>query len=177
MPVLRTLKISDVLRHAGLDPTKLSHQPAIQAPAWVLTTPVVSEIAPIEQSRFYQSIRDHVNDSDKKSHFLTMFLELSFASRLSNYQEAIKGSAVSVKEAHSFKYQNANHKLWELKHGKKDRVYFFSLTVKNTSSNVIVLLKTYHKKDRNTPDEVKNYCESTMKEFLRAGTGIKIIRS
>lgn len=172
MIFLHLLKSSDVLRHAGIDPHRLPHLPELNAPAWRLVTPVARQTSSVERSRFYDSVKNHVNDNEKKSHFLTMFNELILASKHQNYQESLKGSATIVKEAHSFKYNNSNPKLWELKHGKKDRIYFFNLT--DETARYIILLMAYHKKDKNTPGDVKSYCEKTMREYLRAGTNIKI---
>ncbi|WP_191576303.1 hypothetical protein [Achromobacter insolitus] len=116
-----------------------------------------------EKSKFQRSVEAHVDDAEKKRNFTTMVGALFEAVCSQDYQGALEGGAVTCKPAHSFKFDGHTHTIWELKEGKKDRIYFF----RKPGWNVLVLFLAFHKKDRQTPDEVKNICEPAARQLLR----------
>lgn len=134
----------------------------------MMCTPVGAKDVDIKASKFYKSITEHVDDPEKKGNFATLLNSLSQACRERNYQEVLKGSNVFVKIAFSFEHSGKGCKVWELKSGKKDRVYFFTceVVVDGKNLNLIVLLLAYHKKDQTTPDDVCRYAKSVMREFI-----------
>lgn len=136
---------------------------AKKATKW--TTVVVAKATPPPDSgRFFRSVGDHVDSADKKANFTTMIAELCDAIEVDDYQGALKeAGVVSVKIAHSFEYAKQKHHVWELKYGKKDRIYFYPFPQRR----LIFLLMAYHKKDQQTPkNEVCNPCESDIKLIL-----------
>ncbi|KVE87770.1 hypothetical protein WI99_11610 [Burkholderia cepacia] len=85
--------------------------------------------------------------------------ELCSAIEVDDYQSALKGGSVSVKVAHQFQHGGRKHAVWELKYGKKDRIYFYP----DSPRRLIFLLMAYHKRDQHTPTEVKDACEADIK--------------
>ncbi len=149
-----------------------SSRPGITLPhgaqfKWDLAV-LVSDCAS-EKNRFSRSVGQHVDDTKKKSNFLLAVNQLFDAIRDENYQAALSGSAVTCKVASTFKFEGSNHKLWELKVGKKDRIYFYPATdVQPPGRKTIFLLMAFHKKDETTPAEAADPCIEEIKNILRA---------
>lgn len=116
------------------------------------------------KTKFQRSIERHVDDRDKRKSFATMVGALFDSVCHDDYQGALQGGNVDCKVAKQFKFDGHNHNLWELKYGKKDRLYFFPIT--NGNLRTIVLLMAFHKKDQRTPEEVDS-CVVEAKVFLR----------
>ena len=176
---VRRVDTAHALKHAGVNvQTALGVQRPVGAHAWLICTPVGSGAAAIESSKFYRSINDHVDDPEKKGHFANLLNALSLACKQANYQDVLKGSNVSVKPAFSFNYSGKGYKVWELKSGKKDRVYFFSCEIGVGGKNlkIIVLLLAYHKKDQTTPADVCSYAERVMRDFICNKPNIEIAK-
>lgn len=166
---LKRLDLTHVLARAGVNArAALGGRQPPAASAWLLCTPIGAKGADLSASRFYRSIDEFVDDPEKKSHFAVLINAVFRASVQPNYQDVLKGSNVTVKVAHGFKYAGKQHKIWELKSGKKDRVYFITceVCVGGKNLNLIVLLLAYHKKDQTTPEEVSRYAEQVMREFI-----------
>lgn len=166
---VKRVDAAHALKHAGVNvQAALGVQRPVGAHAWLICTPVGAGNAAIESSRFYKSINEHVDDPEKRGHFATVLNALHLACKQANYQDVLKGSNVIVKPAFNFDYSGKRYKVWELKSGKKDRVYFFSceIDVCGKSLKLIILLLAYHKKDQTTPDEVCRYAERVMREFI-----------
>lgn len=180
VPILQQLSLKHVLAHAGVDLKAALGLEAARsaAPHWVVAIPISRSGDSVEASAFYRSVTQNVDDDDKRANFAVMMNALQRAAQEQNYQQVLKGTTVSVKIAHKFKYANANHCVWELKQGKKDRVYFCSTTIQLQAADcpVIVPLMAFHKKDQNTPKEVIGYCEPTHKSYLAAGKNIQLIK-
>ncbi|MFM0647018.1 hypothetical protein PQR14_22060 [Paraburkholderia bryophila] len=135
---------------------------AAKAMKWTLVA-IAKSAPPPDSGRFFRSVKDYVDSSDKKSSYQTMVLEICDAIESDDYQASIKGvGSISVKVAHTFSYGGRKHSVWELKCGKKDRIYFYP----HTSERLIFLLMAYHKKDQQTPDEVCKACEADIKLIL-----------
>jgi hypothetical protein len=131
---------------------------------------LVKSPPPPNAGRFFRSVKDHVDAPDKRSSFAVMIASLFQAIQADDYQAEIKElGMVAVKPAHTFKYGGRKVTLWELKYQNKDRIYFFAQPELKT----IFLLLVYHKKDRNTPDEVKRVCEDDIKAIIQAGTTVE----
>lgn len=155
----------------------LGHAAALRnRPHWELVTPVAGADTELEACRFFRSISEQVDDDDKRAAFALMLNAIDRACAVSNYQEALKGSNVPVKVAHDFDYLDKKHKLWELKANKKDRLYFFAMTLcqNQRERHLIVLLLAHHKKDQNTPKEVSKPCEATMRTYLDPQAKVEI---
>ncbi|MFY3681800.1 hypothetical protein ACOTD7_19325 [Achromobacter xylosoxidans] len=116
------------------------------------------------KSKFQRSVEKHVDDRDKRKSFATMVGALFDAVCHDDYQEFLSDGNVACKIAKQFKFDGHNHNLWELKYGKKDRLYFFPIT--NGQQRTIVLLMAFHKKDQRTPEEVDS-CVADAKMLLR----------
>jgi hypothetical protein len=121
-------------------------------------------------SAFFKSVARNLDSADKKSKYVQMVTTLFSALAEGNYQAALKETQVQCKPAHSFKYSNSKEHIWELKLGKKDRVYFYQLS-KSVAlpKGVILLCLAYHKKDQQTPAEVSSSCESDVRKLLQEG--------
>ena len=132
MPALHLTTASHVLTHAGLSPDKIGLPPVdpkVSLP-WALATPTADATAPIEQTRFYRSVSDDLNDDGKRASFATLLVGLNASLACQNYQSSLKETSIKVKEAHKLKFKNAQHILWELKHGKGTSNYrIFDLTL------------------------------------------------
>ena len=166
---VKRVDATHALNHAGVNlQVALGRARPAVAHAWMMCTPVGAKDADIKSSKFYRSITDNVNDPEKKGNFATLLNALEKACGERNYQDVLKGSNVTVKLAFAFNHSGKGHKIWELKSGKKDRVYFFTCetVVDGKNLNLIVLLLAYHKKDQATPDEVCRYAEKVMREFV-----------
>ncbi|MBR8070065.1 hypothetical protein KDW23_03695 [Burkholderia cenocepacia] len=132
-----------------------------KATKWTLVT-IAKAPPPPDSGRFFRSLKDHVDSADKKSSYLTMVAELCSAIEDDDYQAALKIGSVSVKVAHNFTFGGHKHAVWELKYGKKDRIYFYP----HTPQRLIFILMAYHKKDQQTPDDVCKACEKDIKQIL-----------
>ncbi|MFM0596059.1 hypothetical protein [Paraburkholderia dilworthii] len=115
-------------------------------------------------------MKDNVDAPDKRSSFAVMVAALFGGVEVDDYQSEIKSiGSVDVKAAHSFKHGGRKVTVWELKYQNKDRIYFFA----QPDLKTIFLLLAYHKKDRNTPDEVKRVCEDDIKAILHADRDVE----
>lgn len=122
-----------------------------------------------EKSRFTRSVAQYVDDTKKKSNFLLAISHLFDAVREENYQAALKGTQVICKSARTFDFEGTKHKLWELKIGNKDRIYFYPASdLQSPRRKTIFLLMAFHKKDEATPAEAADPCEKEIKNILRA---------
>jgi hypothetical protein len=174
--LLKPFTLASVLQHAGLPPN--AHAATLIRPpktAWVVVTPVTTSTDLLSDSKFYRSISQSVNDDEKLANFAVLMNGIFRAAEHQNYQEVLKGSNVAVKIAHEFRYRSKTEKIWELKQGKKDRVYFYPLNVSNGSAGqrAMAILLAHHKKDQTTPKEVSAYCETTVRSHLDPQTEIR----
>lgn len=180
MPFLKLISVQHVLAHAKVDLGLALGLGARRdaTPYWVLATPIAQPKDLVESTRFYRSIAQQVDDDDKRASLALLLNSLGRAAQQQNYQDVLKGSNIYVKCAHSFRYENTTQKLWELKQNKKDRLYFFSLTYECGPNQCFVIapLLAHHKKDQNTPKEVSQYCEKTMKQYLERGALIQLCK-
>lgn len=124
--------------------------------------------------RFRKSLEQNIDDVSKKSNILKALDELFNAVCCDDYQAELAQSSVACKIAHQFTYMGHSVKVWELKPNNKDRVYFFPAPEKINGKRVIFLLNGYHKKDQQTPKEIKTACEDAIKEILRSQDKIEI---
>jgi hypothetical protein len=125
-------------------------------------------------STFFKSVNRNLDSADKKSSYVMMVTTLFSALEDANYQASLKDTQIQCKPAHSFKYSNSKEHIWELKRGKKDRIYFYQLNKGGPlSKGVIVLCMAYHKKDQQTPPEVSSSCESDVRALLREGHHVR----
>ena len=168
---------------------KLSHQVAVGLVAKIptgkrLVLPtaqkwdvmiVVKECDPLN-SRFQKSLSQNIDDLSKRSQIIKALDELYSAVCEEDYQDALALTGVSCKIAHPFTYAKSSYKVWELKPNNKDRIYFFPLPDKLNGRKVIFLLLAYHKKDQQTPREIKDYCEESIKEILQSKDKILICK-
>jgi hypothetical protein len=177
MPFLKPVPYRHALSFAGVDVVAALGMEIASLPAhWQLVTPISEKAAKVESSKFYGSISDQVNDDEKLANFALLLGSIHSAAIQPDYQAVLKGSVVSVKIAYSFTYANGRQKLWELKTGKKDRVYFCTSTVAvgRRAQPVIILFLAHHKKDQNTPKEVIRYCEREMRALLDPRVQVEI---
>jgi hypothetical protein len=136
---------------------------------------VVKECDPLS-SRFQKSLSQNIDDSSKRSQIIKAIDELYRAICDEKYQDALAQSGVTCKVAHSFTYMNSTFKVWELKPSNKDRIYFFPLPEKMNGRKTLFLLLAYHKKDQQTPKDIKDYCEESIKEILQSKEKISICK-
>ncbi len=122
--------------------------------------------------RFKKSIEQHVDALSKRTNILKALQELYGAVLYEDYQSELAQSGVDCKVAHSFK--NGTIKVWELKPNNKDRIYFYPSPEKINGKKAIFLLIAYHKKDQQTPKEVKEACERAITEILGSLGNIEI---
>ena len=122
------------------------------------------------KSKFQRSVEKYVDDREKRKSFVTMVGALFDAVCHDDYQGSLSDGNVACKVAKQFKFDGNNHNLWELKYGKKDRLYFFPIT--NGKQCAIVLLMAFHKKDQRTPEEVDS-CVADAKMLLRGRGELK----
>lgn len=136
--------------------------------AWTIVTPVGDAKSDLSSTRLFKSLQSECNDRGKKQSLLAIVTALKTVSRSENYQEALKDlSGINVKEAYSYKFNGANHKIWEFKYQNKDRLYFATYTERvRSSSSLFILLLYHHKKDKTTPNFVSGYCSDLMRQFL-----------
>lgn len=178
MIYLRSVRVDHVLDYAGIDWRQGLPSTGTKAAAvWTLATVVRDTGVSIEDSKFYKSIKNECDDAGKKGSLFTMFTQLRYAIRQEDYQDALKGTNVQVKDAGKFNYRGQNHKIWELKFQNKDRIYFFShRTGSQSDSKLLIPLLFHHKKDQTTPKHILDYCEKSMKPFLDPSPEIKILK-
>jgi hypothetical protein len=167
--LLRPFRLIDALGHAGFSPDVLRALPAHQVGAWSIVTPVSSRSEQLASSKLYRSIAEHVDDDEKRANFAALMNGLFRAAGQENYQEVLRASSITMKVAHEFRFRNKTEKLWELKQGKKDRVYLYPLGIVGSNKErrrAIAVLLAWHKKDQTTPRDVVNYCEGTIKAHV-----------
>lgn len=170
--LLRRVKLLDLLVPILDNPPKAVGALAVPKPTKWDVAIVVNDCSRVDGGRFFKSVQDYVDDTEKKSNFALMLRTLFAAIEADNYQAEIKGTSVTCKKAHSFTYNKSSHILWELKQGKKDRIYFW--TIKIGTRGFIVLSMAFHKKDQETPSEVTVPCEKEMRSFLDPKNQIEI---
>lgn len=169
--LLRKVKLVDLLGPIVGDAAKAVGALAVAKPTKWDVALVVNDCDKLDGGRFFRSVNDYVDDQEKKGNFALMLTVLFAAIQAENYQAEIKGTNVICKKGHSFSYAGANQILWELKHGKKDRIYFWA--AKLGGRGVIVLSMAFHKKDQATPVEVTRPCEKEMRSFLDPKTHVQ----
>lgn len=161
---LHRLTRTYLLQKAGIDPAKA---PA-QGGGSLKWTPVM--ILPVsnqpDKSHLIRSIAANVDDGKKRASFLQMTDALFRAITLDDFSNYFNERVVEYKVAHSFQYKNKTESLRELKRGKKDRIYIYPHN--GHCGKFIFVFQALHKDQQNTPDEVKRYAESTIKQILDA---------
>ncbi|WP_454876048.1 hypothetical protein [Pseudomonas farris] len=160
---LRRLTRRFLLETAGIDFAKAGD---IKGVAVWTPVMIIGHQQDSSKSHLSKSIIESVNDPHKKSSFLTMINALFTGISLADFEQYFKGSIVTYKSAHKFKYKNAFHSLKELKHGKKDRIYLYPYSGK--CGSYIFILEAVHKNQNTTSDEVKQYAEKVIKDILDA---------
>lgn len=178
MIYLRSVRVDHVLDYAGIDWKQgLPGTGAKGAAVWTLATVVRDPDVSLEDSKFYKSIRNECDDAGKKGSLFTMLTQLRYAVRQEDYQEALKGTNVQVKDAGKFNFRGQNQKIWELKFQNKDRIYFFTHRLSGKGDpKLLIPMLFHHKKDQTTPKQILDYCEKTMKPFLDSNPEIKILK-
>ncbi|MFD1555401.1 hypothetical protein ACFSHT_07115 [Paraburkholderia silviterrae] len=168
----RKLSLKELIGLIGDPTTGVSGMPSTLKTRWDVALICGSD--DYTASRFARSVKTFVDSADKKASFLVMGRALFHAVQADNYQKILKDDTpVGVKIAHDFKYQNKTINLWEMKYQNKDRIYFFPLNSGDVKT--IFLLMAYHKKDQNTPNEVKTPCTREIKELITSSANIKFI--
>lgn len=178
MIYLRSVRVDHVWDYASIDwKQALPGAGAKAATVWTLATVVRDSDTPVEDSKFYKSVRNECDDAGKKASLLTMLNQLRYAIRNEDYQDVLKGTNVQVKDAGKFNYRGQNHKVWELKYQNKDRIYFFThRTGGQGDTKLLIPMLFHHKKDQTTPKQILGYCEKTMKPFLDPNPEVKILK-
>jgi hypothetical protein len=171
MNYVRRVDPKALLAHASIDTAKA---PGFSGPLragafWHVVTPVNALDCELIDSKLVKSIKSDVDDANKRSSLLMICRSLQDAIFVQDYQGFLKDTPVTVKSAYSFKLNSSMHKVWEFKYGNKDRMYFFTL------QQYLIVLMFCHKKDQNTPDHVKKYCEKAMRPFLMPKAPVQII--
>lgn len=162
--LLKKVALVDLLRPVLGNPQQGVGALAVAAKTKWDVVVIVNDCNTLDSGRFLRSAVQYVDDPEKKNNYATMLRALFSAVETENYQAEFKGTTVVCKRAHSFSYASARHTIWELKLGKKDRVYFCS--VSNKCSKLIVLLMAFHKKDQTTPVDVTTPCEKDFRSLL-----------
>lgn len=180
--LLKLVPLSVVFAKAGLNAIDALGKPVVDkldAPgACLLVTSVADCSQSLDGTKFFKSILDNVDDEEKRSNFATMVGKLYRAAQFEDFSSELANIGVTSKPAHSFTYVNKTHKVWELKQGKKDRIYFFTLRYLMDGKNrtLIVLLLAEHKNSKTTPDAVKNHAELVMKNCLNPQLNLVICK-
>ena len=153
-----------MLEKAGIDPNRAP----IAGSGVDKWTPVMilSGAQSADKSHLVKSIVSNVDDPKKRASYLQMVDALFRAITLDEFSQFFKDSVVTYKPAHSFKYKGKAESLFELKRGKKDRLYIFPYNGK--CGRYLFVLEALHKDQQNTPPEVKAYAEPTIKSILDA---------
>lgn len=125
---------------------------------------ILSGAQTVDKSHLVKSIASHVDDPKKRASYLVMVDALFRAITLDEFSLFFKGSVVQYKPAHSFKYKGKTESLYELKRGKKDRLYIYLYNGK--CGRYLFVLQALHKDQQNTPQEVKDYAEVVIKSIL-----------
>lgn len=153
------------MAHAGFDAVAaLGAAAQFGQRAWAFATPISDWKIPIEDSRFYKSIKSDVDDPDKIAEFGLLMTMISRATTVSNFMPVLHNFSVQAKVAHTFDAFGSSRKLMELKHNNKDRIYYYQMHIQEKPTLVFLLAE--HKKDRTTPKPVKSYSEFTIKGLL-----------
>lgn len=175
MPTLKVISVRVLLEAAGFPEAAIAKILAGglgKQGFWRLCTPIGDDHVDADKSKLLKSIRDHVDDDEKRSNFLVMLTAIANAATQQDYRAVLANSIVTPKPAHKFTYQNKNHSVLEVKQGKKDRIYFYAEYFSELPC--IVLLLAHHKKDQTTPKEVTSHCESAMKTCLASTAKVAI---
>lgn len=117
-----------------------------------------------DKSYFTKSVQAEVDDNGKRSHFSIMIEAIFNAMMLEDFTEFLSGTVVKYKPAHKFKYQNKFESLWELKHGKKDRIYIYPHT--GPCGNYVFFIEAAHKNQTATEKSVRDHAETEIKRII-----------
>ncbi|MGC5809333.1 hypothetical protein [Ralstonia pseudosolanacearum] len=147
-------------------------RPAEQPPAKWKVTVLTTDCEALDATDFINSVQREVDDDEKAGNYITMLFALFSAIKQGDLEAAFSQLAVQCKEAHLFKYRGHGERLWELKYGKKDRIYFYYLG----KPKIIVLLEAHHKKDQTTPKAIKNRGESAIKKIVDGSDSIEFCK-
>jgi hypothetical protein len=165
MVLVKAFNVQELLTFRGYDLSAALGAAARFGPmAWTFATPVPDTSVDFKSSKFYRTVIDNVDDDEKLGHFGTMMAGLARAATQSNFSELLVGYGVDYKRAWDFKAHGSMRRLWELKHGKKDRVYLYPITIEDKKA--FIFLQAEHKKDQTTPKHVKAYCEPMIKALV-----------
>lgn len=170
-----------VFRQAGADAREAFGDAAAQLEVlghWMVVTPVSDCDVDLASSRFFKSIAENVDGDEKRENFTRMIHALYRAAKHSDYGEQLMQIGMQCKIAHSFTFRGGTQKVWELKRGKKDRIYFFTFSplIGGKSRPLIVLLVAEHKNSRTTPEHVKRHAESVIKDCLDPQVKLEICK-
>lgn len=119
-----------------------------------------------DKSHFIKSVMAEVDDNGKRSHFTIMIDAIFSGMMLDDFSEFLKGTVVTYKVAHKFKFANKFESLWELKHGKKDRIYVYPYT--GPCGKFVFFIEAAHKNQTTTEKSVKDHAEGEIKKILEA---------
>ena len=153
-----------MLEKAGIDPSKAPIAGG-GVDKWIPVM-ILSGAQSVDKSHLVKSIAENVDDPKKRSFYLLVVDALFRAVTLDDFSQFFNCSVVIYKVAHSFKYKGKVESLYELKKGKKDRVYIYPYNGK--FGRFIFVLEALHKDQQNTPPEIKAYAEHTIKSILDA---------
>lgn len=153
-----------MLAKAGIDPARAP----IAGGGVDKWTPVMilSGAQSADKSHLAKSIVENVDDGKKKASYLQMVDALFRAITLDDFSQFFNDSIVTYKVAHSFRYKDSSLSLYELKRGKKDRIYVYVYS--GSCGRYVFVLESLHKDQQNTPDEVKRYAEGVIKKIVDA---------
>jgi len=151
-----------MLKTAGMDPAKAP----IAGGGVDKWTPVMILPASGQEakSQLAKSIVANVDDGKKRSNYLQMVDALFRAITTDDFSKFFQGSLITYKPAHSFKYKDKKESLYELKQGKKDRIYLYPHNGK--CGKYIFILEVLHKDQQNTPEEIKQHAEASIKQIV-----------
>lgn len=170
MMLLKQVTIDAIYRHTQSGAEKALPPGRTYGKVWDVCTPVGPDTE-LPKSKFFKSITsDIADDIVKKKNFFDLVLGIFNASNFDNFREFYSESTTHFKEAHAFDYGGHKIKIHEVKNlRKKERLYIYCGEL--FGKKRCVLLLAIHKKDENTPDSVKNYCEDQVKAFFKHQQG------
>ena len=166
MSHLKQVQLASILNHMVKGAGRAIAAEATERQVWQTCTPVADAKVEIVKSKFFKSISDDIDDASKRANFSHILLGLYAACKCEKFTDYFSNTNIACKEAHSFKFNSHNIKIYELKvTRKKERLYFYYGDINNAKT--CILLQGHHKRDETTPSNIKNYCESTIRIFLR----------
>jgi len=173
MMLLKQVSINAIYSHTQKGADRALTPGRVFGKVWDVCTPVGVDVD-LPKSKLFKSITDEIaDDIHKKKNFFDLVNGVFEASNIENFREYYGESTTSqFKEAHSFEYGGRKIKIHEVKNlRKKERLYIYCGELLNKKR--CLLLLAIHKKDETTPEYVKNYCETQVKEFLKYNEGSK----